>query len=210
MSSHTRNWGCCVRVWANRFGPLLLLLAAGATPQSQAAQLGTPWTGVRGVQESTQSIMARDKAESHHAKGPKIKPRLRPDFQNLPLNPDSPRIESWPAPGVSLAADASTNSVQTPVLGFTAATLADTQAFPPDSMGAVGPSQFILAVNGRIRSFNKRTGVADGVVNADSDVFFQPVMTPPVTNNFTSDPRIRYDRLSQRWFVTIIDVPGAA
>ena len=189
---------------------MLLLLTFNATAQTPAAQVGTPWTGERGVQESTQSIMARDKAESHRAKRPKVKPRLRPDFQNLPLNPDSPRIDSWPAPGVPLAADASTNAAQTPVLGFTAATLADTQAVPPDSMGAVGPAQFILAVNGRIRSFNKRTGVADGVVNADSDVFFQPVMTPPVTNNFTSDPRIRYDRLSRRWFVTIIDVPGGA
>src|SRR6185369_16000660 len=142
MSSHTQNRSYRVRAWVNRFGPLLVLLATGATPQSQAAQVGTPWTGERGVQESTQSIMARDKAESHHAKRPKVKPRLRADFQNLPLNPDSPRIDSWPAPGVPLAADASTNSAQTPVLGFTAATLADTQAFPPDSMGAVGPSQF--------------------------------------------------------------------
>src|SRR5207237_3035662 len=31
---------------------------------------------------------------------------------------------------------------------------------------------------------------------------------PPVTPNFPSGPRIRYDRLSGRWFVIIIDVPG--
>ena len=67
-----------------------------------------------------------------------------------------------------------------------AATLADTGAFPPDSMGAVGPTQFILAVNGRIRSFNKQTGVADGVLNADMDIFFQSVMTPPISSNFTA------------------------
>ena len=28
--------------------------------------------------------------------------------------------------------------------------------------------------------------------------------------NFTSDPRIRYDRLSGRWFLIMIDVPGRA
>ena len=78
------------------------------------------------------------------------------------------------------------------------------------SMGAAGPSQFIVALNGRIRSFNKFTGVADGGIEANSDVFFQSVLTPPATNNFTSDPRIRYDRLSGRWFITIIDVPGMA
>jgi hypothetical protein len=38
--------------------------------------------------------------------------------------------------------------------------------------------------------FNKTTGVADGVLNADPDVFFTSVMTPPVGTNFTSDPRI--------------------
>ena len=102
------------------------------------------------------------------------------------------------------------NTPQTAGLNFLGATLADTAAFPPDTMGAVGPSQFIVALNGRIRTFNKQTGVADGVLNGDTDVFFRSVMTPPVTNNFTSDPRIRYDRLSGRWFVIIIDVPGKA
>src|SRR5438445_747943 len=81
-------------------------------------------------------------------------------------------------------------------------------SFPPDSMGAAGPGQFIVAVNGRVRSFNKATGLADGVLNADTDVFFGPVLNPGATNNFTSDPRIRYDRLSGRWFIVMIDVPG--
>ena len=52
--------------------------------------------------------------------------------------------------------------------------------------------------------------MADGVVNVDPDVFFSSVMTPvspPVLLNFTSDPQVRYDRLSGRWFLSIIDVP---
>ena len=77
-------------------------------------------------------------------------------------------------------------------------------------MGAVGPTQFIVAVNGRIRSFNKTTGVADGVLNTTMDTFFGSVMTPPTNTNFTSDPHIRYDRLSGRWFVVMIDVPGGS
>ena len=47
-----------------------------------------------------------------------------------------------------------------------------------------------------------------GLLDVDTDVFFNSVMTPPVTNNFTSDPRIRYDRLSGRWFIIMIEVPG--
>ncbi len=83
-------------------------------------------------------------------------------------------------------------------------------AFPPDTMGAAGPTQVFIFLNGRLRTFNKTTGAADGVVNADPDVFFASVMTPvspPVVLNFTSDPMVRYDRLSGRWFLSIIDVP---
>jgi hypothetical protein len=75
-------------------------------------------------------------------------------------------------------------------------------------MGAVGPTQFFVFLNGRMRTFNKTTGVADGVVNVDSDVFFASVMTPPGAGevSFTSDPQVRFDRLSNRWFLVIIDV----
>ena len=95
-------------------------------------------------------------------------------------------------------------------ISFTGGTLADVGAFPPDCEGAVGPTQFVVFINGLIRTFNKGTGVADGVLNAEPDVFFSPVRTPvspPVIKDFTSDPQVRYDRLSARWFMTIIDVP---
>ena len=32
-------------------------------------------------------------------------------------------------------------------------------------------------------------------------------VSPPIVVNFTSDPQIRYDRLSGRWFLSIIDIP---
>lgn len=129
------------------------------------------------------------------------------DFQSVLPNPDAPNVSSWPPEAAAALPVA--GSPQSIGLNFTAATLAES-AFPPDTMGAAGPTQFIIALNSRIRSFNKKTGVADGVLNIDTDVFFQGVMTPPASNNFTSDPRIRYDRLSGRWFITIIDVPGRA
>lgn len=91
-------------------------------------------------------------------------------------------------------------------VNFTAATFNDCNSWPPDTMGTVGPTQFIVALNGRIRSFNKQTGAADGAINVDPDVFFSSVMTSG--SNASTDPRIRYDRLSQRWFITMIDVPG--
>jgi hypothetical protein len=138
-----------------------------------------------------------------------------PDRSRLPQNPNAPAISQYPA--LSLAEQRKSKLSQTseliapqPVtLQFTGATLTDTGAFPPDTMGAVGPSQFVTFVNGRIRSFTK-AGVADGVLNVDPDVFFASVMTPvtgSVLLNFTSDPNVRYDRLTGRWIMTIIDVP---
>ena len=138
--------------------------------------------------------------------------REYPSRKNLPQNPLAPAVSSYPAPQ-GLNPPVSNNAAQTPSTSFNGATGPDdTNAFPPDNQGAVGPTQFIVFVNGRLRSFNKTTGVADGVLNADPDVFFASVMTPVgggVTQVFTSDPRIRYDRISARWLLLIIDVPCA-
>jgi VCBS repeat-containing protein len=92
---------------------------------------------------------------------------------------------------------------------FDGPTLADSGAYPPDTQGAVGPSQFLVTINGRFRSYAKATGVADGALNIDPDVFFSSVMSPTPSNGsvFTSDPHVRYDRLSQRWFIVMIDAP---
>jgi hypothetical protein len=110
-------------------------------------------------------------------------------------NPLAPAVAQWPV-GAVAQRPVSPLAPQPLGLSFTGATLADTGAFPPDTMGAVGPTQFIVAVNGRLRSFNKTTGLADGVLNTSMDNFFDSVMTPPTNDNFTSDPRVRYDRLS--------------
>src|SRR6185295_10578313 len=105
---------------------------------------------------------------------------------------------------------------QTVGLNFTGATLSETAAFPPDSMGAVGPAQFVVFVNGLIRTFDKSSGAADGVLNVNPNVFFSPVMTPttPPGNadfvNFTTHPQVRFDRLSGRWFLTIVDQPSTS
>ena len=45
------------------------------------------------------------------------------------------------------------------------------------------------------------TGSSDGGLNADMDVFFDSVRN----NQPTSAPRVRFDRLSGRWFVTVIN-----
>lgn len=185
---------------------IFLFVLSVSYSRAESERVGTPWKGQAAIQESTQEIMAREKSTARRPAPIRRKPRSESDFQFLPQNPDSPD-SSTPltnAPSGGPTAE----SPQTLGVGFTGATLSETLAFPPDTMGAIGPSQYCVAVNGRIRTFDKNTGTADGVINADTDVFFNPVLTPPATNNYTSDPRIRYDRLSGKWFIIIIDVPG--
>lgn len=86
---------------------------------------------------------------------------------------------------------------------FTAVTYAESRAFPPDTNGAVGPQQFIACVNGRLRSFNKSKGTADGSLDVSTDIFFESVADGHLTRN----PRIRYDRFTERWYILATNAP---
>lgn len=181
-----------------------------------AQEVGVPLTGEMGITLTVDALSRRGAltAAADAATPARVRPRLRPDRGSLPDNPASLSLAT-PQRAAAVNGGAIEPTAVTVSTSFTGATLADTGAFPPDTMGAVGPSQFIVALNGRIRSFNKTTGVADGALNLGMDTFFASVMTPiggAITSNFTSDPHIRYDRLSGRWIVIIIDVPnfGAA
>ena len=186
-----------------------------ATPDSpnvvQAASSGSVMVGIptpmgKGTTESVATIMAREsgapvllqetEADADINRSP-YADRVRA------LNPASAFVSTWPIPDKSHgpAKSVSPKVPQTAGINFTAATLGDSGSVPPDTMGAIGPAQFIAFVNGRIRSFNKTTGVVDGAINTSSDNFFSSVRSAG-----TSDPRIRFDRLTQRWFVVMIDV----
>lgn len=191
--------------------------ALSPLPQQQLAPdgslIGETWTGAEAVSETTAEIMERERQRAALPQRQTREENLehaRPNRDNLPQNPNALPGEQWPplAEGennnVSAASrrSLSPSAPQPVTLNFTGATLADSGAFPPDSMGAVGPTQFVLAINGRIRSFDKNTG-AVGPLDSDTDGFFNSVRV----GAFTSDPRIRYDRLSSRWFIVMINVP---
>jgi hypothetical protein len=157
-----------------------------------------------------QSLRANEKTGRELAKEKGIRRvEQEVDRSNLPQNPDAPNVSKYPySEGDEDALNLAPSAPQTIGQNFDTVTgPTETGAFPPDTMGAVGPTQFIVTLNGRFRSFSKSTGAADGVLNVDSDVFFASVLTPTAIN-FTSDPNIRYDRLSGRWFINMIDVPN--
>src|SRR5437899_1900398 len=140
--------------------------------QSQET-LRKPWVGPQGVARTTSEIMESERI----AAASRIPGLIRRSVEHevdrtgLKQNPNSPDVRSWP-PRLESQPPSPLLPFSPQILGtsFTGATLADVGAFPPDCMGAVGPTQFIVAINGRIRSFNKATGTADGVMNFDMDV----------------------------------------
>ena len=165
---------------------------------TDAPTVGIPQSGASAVRETTAQIMARDRVRAGRPRSRHIPPRL-----TLPLT-EAASNSATAVPAPSGVRPLSPQTVS-PTLNFTAATFSDVSAWPPDTMGAVGPTQFIIAINNRVRSFNKVTGVADNAINTGTDSFFSSVITPGFV---TTDPRIRYDRLSGRWFITMIDDPG--
>lgn len=186
---------------------LSLTFAAGAWGQTPGKRLAA----VSGVKETTADIMARQAVAPPPPKRPKRRELEHPLLKQRPQNPEALAVSQVPAPEERKALESAVLKIHTTGSSFDAATLSDTGSFPPDSMGAVGPTQFVTFLNGRLRTHTK-AGVADGVLNADPDVFFASAMTPTggsVVFNFTSDPQVRYDRFTARWILTIIDVPCA-
>ena len=88
---------------------------------------------------------------------------------------------------------------------------------PPDNCGDVGTTQIIATANTRMKVFTKPTvtGPASttptgtstttlaAIVDVDLNVFFTNVA---LGINSISDPHVRFDRLSGRWFVVAIEV----
>ena len=198
------------RIVALLVGLALLTLAALHLAPFQGSQAATTWqagTPIAGGPSRTESVagLMHDQRIADRSGQPPVRPRPEEegDFRmSLPENPRSPDVSRLP--GNVLSRSTALSTPQTVGTSFTGATVSDTPGFvPPDTMGAVGPTQFIVTVNGRFRSFSKNTGQTDGALNVDPDVFFGSVRS-----DNTSDPRIRYDRLSGRWFITMIDVSG--
>lgn len=80
---------------------------------------------------------------------------------------------------------------------------------PPDPNGAVGPSDYVEAVNGGIEVFNKSGGVVQAARLLNT-LWTGYTGTNPgngcATNN-DGDPIVRYDRLADRWLITQFSLP---
>ncbi len=175
---------------------------AGTTTQDTPTP---PWAGAAAVTRSTADIMAEAARSPQVADAaPRRFVKVRPDRRDLPEHPDARPVPSWPPPPLLDRSPTEPSVAQT--LASPNVTLAslgeDTNSLPPDTMGDVGPTQYVVGINGRIRTISKATGLADGVLNASFDTFFAAVRN----GAGTSDPRVRFDRRTGRWIVIMISV----
>ncbi len=178
--------------------------------------VGVPWVGEFGITESMEQIMARDALFPANARA--LKPYYSANNANLPQDSSALAVPRWPFDGNWSTATSSgypslierhvspfdelmlPQSLSTNFLG---ATLNESGYIPPDTMGEVGPSQIFVTLNGRFKLFNKTGSLAFTV---SSDSFFTSVRN----GSGTSDPRVVYDKISQRWFVVMINVASAS
>lgn len=166
---------------------------------------GIRLTGSTGITETVNQIMARETGirETNLACIEADAGPIYPDRRNLQQNPLSPAVASFPI-NTAIQGPILPSSPQTLGTSFAGAgrTLDGISAVPPDNMGAIGPTQYITIVNGKIKTFNKSTGTLDGFLNTTDANFWTSVSNAVGV----SDPRIRYDRKTGRWFVVEINV----
>ena len=115
-----------------------------------------------------------------------------PDLQQLRDTKAQHQAKTQPAPTASATVSSSTVTVST---GLTGLRLSESGGWiPPDTQIGVGPNHIVEAVNLEMRIWNRTTGE---VTTSGLNSFFQ-------TSAQLSDPKIRYDSQSGRWFIAVI------
>ncbi len=194
---------------------LRALMAAGAepgTPATDAADhsptpvgdiIGVPQIGGMGRTDTVSSIMEREN------NAPRLPVSFEFDAEEPRLRPftpgddaAAPAVSQWPPLGLESLAAQEPQLPQIQGISFKAVGTVGGESpyIPPDTMGDVGPSQILVHVNGRIRLFGKDG--TPGTLNASDTTFWDPVRA----GQGTTDPEVRYDRLSGRWFVLSVNV----
>ncbi len=178
------------------------LIFLSLTSSAQKTQTAIPWTGSPGITKTVNQIMSLEPnskparfsmLREHETKVHKRKNPNASEISSYPVN-DQTANRTTGGGNNSIAASQATGA------NFLASNLFSSGFVPPDCNGAAGPTQILAVSNGRIRVYSK-SGVI-GVLNLTCNTFFTSVRN----GSSISDTHIRYDRLTQRWFVVGINV----
>ena len=189
------------------FSLIGLVLATSALSQER---VGTPITlKTKPVTRTTAEIMKVTIAIGPQKWYENKRTEIEVDRENLPGAPGAPPVSSWPfGEKVDLGREANPlakiipgkGGTSTPLfsldLSFNGPTFPPTGGpVPPDSTGDVSPSSVLIAANGQLRSYSKNGSA--GALNTSDTAFFSTVRG----GSGLSDPRVVFDRITQRWFV---------
>jgi len=174
------------------------LVLAGAAPSARTQEDTSAWVGDAPIIENVADILARDAAVPASVSGP-VRARLRKSQGGGPA--PAPAIEPLSAAVPSITGPLAPQTVGT---SFLAVQSSESPFIPPDTMGAVGPTQIVVCVNGRIKVFDRAGTLDPTVLNVSTDAFFSSVRN----GTSASDCRVRFDPDSKRWFVSMINTPS--
>jgi hypothetical protein len=176
------------------FAILLSILAAAtgfAQSPSQEAIVGEPVEEMAGVRATVAEIM------SWHTRTPPggswVRQPIRPSSRSTVQQ--GPAISQWPGNGRNPEPKFGQGTGFVMVDRATAG-----MTNQPDPNADVGPTQILMAVTSRIRVLDKSGNL--GPLDTTLEDFFLPVKGTGVA---VRQPRVRYDRLSQRWFVVAVE-----
>lgn len=187
---------------------------------------GISINGIKGIKKSLADIIAYDLA---HPIPLTFKARLRPELEGPEPRGQYPGAKAASKTGTLVNANnyrttpssAPTQSIHSNFLAiwgsYAGVTGRESPYTPPDNCGDVGTTQIIATANCRMKVFNKPTVIGPAsttptgtstttlaeVVNVDLNTFFS---NSALGINSISDPHVRYDRLSGRWFIVAVEV----
>jgi len=203
---------------------LVLLFSSSLFSQITHGIKGITTTGIKGISKNLNGVIAYQKS---HPIPLHYKVHLQPEVDGpepIGQDPNSKSVAksgtlvdgSSPAsPSSNISSPAASNFLA--IWGSYASVSGRESPYtPPDNCGDVGPDQIIATANCRMKVFAKpslnspattatgsSTEILTAGVDVDLNVFFS---NSSLGITGISDPHVRYDRFSGRWFVVAIDV----
>ena len=201
-----------------------LLFCSAIFAQNKNEVKGITISGIKGVTKNVANVIAYDKA---HPVPLHFKVPLKPEMDGpepTSQNPDAKKVSKFGSL-VEGGTSGTTTSSSFPSLTSNFLTIFGSYAAvpgrespytPPDNCGDVGPTQIIATANCRMKVFTKpsigaavstptgtSTTTLTAVANIELNAFFS---NSSLGISGISDPHVRYDRFSGRWFIVAIDI----
>lgn len=201
-----------------------LLIFCNVNAQFKDGIKGFTVSGIKGIKKSMANIIAMDKLKPMPGK---IK--LKPELERPRPTHQYPGAEAINRSGSMVSGDnvkvtatsAPTQAVHSNFLAiwgsYAAVSNKESPYTPPDNCGDVGTTQVVATANCRMKVFTKPTitGAASLTPTGSSTTTLPEVLNVNLNNFFAnsalgitgvSDPHVRFDRLSGRWYVVAIEI----